>query len=501
MDVWQRLGIEKTDDERAIKRAYAKQLKITRPDEDPKYFQSLREARDKAISLAKYEFEYEWYGEEVPSSFSSVEKGDIDQELTSQLSDDPHHNPDLETEKNSIDTPIDNALKLELQNSELHSDEAYVLTLDESVSSPTNIEVQSAEFVQDRVISDVLDGSDNSHLVPSSEIINIKTNDKEFEGNASLHFQEISKIFAEDLSGNDFWNEEKWDLIFQTMHEWSFDQKYFFEEKLLDVIADHLPDLETASEADISKIQSVLYELDRNFLWNENFRKLFLKLSDEHASRLMKLINASKRPEAVRLRNSFYFYNNFPDLKEPEFDLYYGRENSGHKEYYRKCMKAGKTYLYIWNWKAFIFCNFFLAARDLKFKRGGMRLSNFSIFLGILYWLGLFLVLFGVGSGLLSYGWRFEFLLPGSLLLSLMHIFCGLWGNRLAVSSMANNFNTYLIERHSSDKDDSQANSLQPMRLLFDAVGQMKFGLSMRLLFLSLFIFIFTIKFIVLMNA
>ena len=60
MDVWDRLGIEKTDDERAIKRAYAKQLKAIRPDEDPAAFQALREARDEAIYLAQFDFDYEW---------------------------------------------------------------------------------------------------------------------------------------------------------------------------------------------------------------------------------------------------------------------------------------------------------------------------------------------------------------------------------------------------------------------------------------------------------
>ena len=54
MDCWQILGIEPTDDERAIKRAYAKQLKTTRPDDDAAAYQQLREAFDYALAAAPH---------------------------------------------------------------------------------------------------------------------------------------------------------------------------------------------------------------------------------------------------------------------------------------------------------------------------------------------------------------------------------------------------------------------------------------------------------------
>lgn len=50
-DPWPVLGIAPTDDERAIKRAYAAKLKTVRPDEDPEGFQALVEARDLAMLL------------------------------------------------------------------------------------------------------------------------------------------------------------------------------------------------------------------------------------------------------------------------------------------------------------------------------------------------------------------------------------------------------------------------------------------------------------------
>ncbi len=52
MNCWQTLGLEPTNDKRAIKRAYAKLLKQNNPEEFPAEFQALREAYDLALTLA-----------------------------------------------------------------------------------------------------------------------------------------------------------------------------------------------------------------------------------------------------------------------------------------------------------------------------------------------------------------------------------------------------------------------------------------------------------------
>lgn len=51
-DCWQRLGIAPTPEERDIKRAYAKLVKATRPEDDPEGFQALRDAFEQALWAA-----------------------------------------------------------------------------------------------------------------------------------------------------------------------------------------------------------------------------------------------------------------------------------------------------------------------------------------------------------------------------------------------------------------------------------------------------------------
>ncbi len=55
MSVWEELGIERTDNAREIKRAYAAKLKLVHPEEHPEEFQRLHEAYKLALNIAKYQ--------------------------------------------------------------------------------------------------------------------------------------------------------------------------------------------------------------------------------------------------------------------------------------------------------------------------------------------------------------------------------------------------------------------------------------------------------------
>jgi hypothetical protein len=60
MNAWALLGIAPTADAAAVRRAHARKLKLTRPDEDPEGFQRLVQARDAALSEAAMMSDRPW---------------------------------------------------------------------------------------------------------------------------------------------------------------------------------------------------------------------------------------------------------------------------------------------------------------------------------------------------------------------------------------------------------------------------------------------------------
>lgn len=65
MNVWSVLGMTASRDERAIKRAYAARLKVTRPEDDPAAFQVLNDAYQAALQLARQANELDWPDDEA----------------------------------------------------------------------------------------------------------------------------------------------------------------------------------------------------------------------------------------------------------------------------------------------------------------------------------------------------------------------------------------------------------------------------------------------------
>lgn len=79
MSVWQILEIEPTSDTKSIKRAYAKKLKVTRPDEDPKGFQDLHWAYKTALQQA------EWMAQQQADDSQDNDNNDEQPEIISPV--------------------------------------------------------------------------------------------------------------------------------------------------------------------------------------------------------------------------------------------------------------------------------------------------------------------------------------------------------------------------------------------------------------------------------
>ena len=85
LGIWDVLGVAPTGDEREIKRAYARQLKRCRPDDDVETFQQLRQAYEQALRMAAFaRSEAAGDGDEPSLDWSRAESAPLEATLTAE---------------------------------------------------------------------------------------------------------------------------------------------------------------------------------------------------------------------------------------------------------------------------------------------------------------------------------------------------------------------------------------------------------------------------------
>lgn len=77
MSFWDELGIEATNDKKLIKKAYARRLKVTRPEENAEAFQELYNAYQRALSYADYYYDEVDEYQEPPVNADTVALGSV----------------------------------------------------------------------------------------------------------------------------------------------------------------------------------------------------------------------------------------------------------------------------------------------------------------------------------------------------------------------------------------------------------------------------------------
>lgn len=423
MDVWDRLGIEKTDDQRAIKRAYAKQLKAIRPDEDPAEFQALREARDEAIYLSQ--FDYEWDEEECESD-EYFEPDEASADPQTEIS------PDNQVLEPSIRT--DDPLEQALQESEPKSDETYVITLDET----TVADETSKEFV---------DTSPNLNSVEANPPQNDPNTSSEDEAEVNLGFYDVEidaityeQINAqlEDLMGPwALWDEAAWVKFIRRIRDCSFDLSNYAEYEIMHLLGENLAEKKQESALQREARRSILQFLNNEFGWTQNDRRVYAVLASERAEALMDLLRYGEEGSSSGSSETFYDAFGFPLLTAQHFKDYLGKNDSVYEKYYQKSLDEGRELKPSWSWPGFLFSPLWLAHRC----NDGMEALT-----GMIYVLALIILHYGQTSPSLIAS------LLGSLMILSTHILVGVFGKKLVVTTLANS----LQELHNDPKLSEQ---------------------------------------------
>lgn len=223
---WQILGISPTNDKKAIKRAYAKTLKVTKPDEKPEAFKRLHGAYEEALS------------------YLSVEVG---------LLEDTNHNrfDEIAIMSDFLYDNTNNQLEESTQNKQNDTTE-------------TDFHEKNAQLNQNKSHND----QSNQEEVNQTNFVTINADSRE-------HFLHKLKAHIENVQNRDII--ELWEafLLDELLLNIEFKQQvsFFIIKELLDLIAN----LNTFTSASLKGkfLQSnILHRLDDFFEWQHNFQRI-----------------------------------------------------------------------------------------------------------------------------------------------------------------------------------------------------------------------------------
>ncbi|MGH1405728.1 MAG: hypothetical protein ACRBBJ_04120 [Rhodomicrobiaceae bacterium] len=475
MDVWERLGIEKTDDERAIKRAYAKKLKTIRPDEDPKQFQTLREARDEAIYLSKYDFDYDYDWEEDEASDSSTS----------------HHEENLSpTVEPSIEEQGSQNLTLEraLDDAEPRIEDSYVLTLDEETvereakTSPS-AELNLTELKEEDAVSEAASGDAPSNIPDISNITEITTELDESEtASDRLSFYEVGiddvsyehiDDEIENLMGPwSLWDTAEWKKFVNRVRECSFDISNYAEYEILTALGDNLTEAKIESSFKRDARLNILYYLDEEYGWTQNDRRIYAVLPSDQSDVLMDYLRHGEIGVSHGSGETYYDAFGFPLLTAEHFKDYLGKNDSVYEKYYEKSYSDGRELRPSWCWPGFIFSPLWLAHRCN---------DGLEALAGMFYLMALIVLHYGLTTPSLIAS------ILGILMIVSIHVIVGVYGRKLVVTTLANS-----LQDLQNDEKLSQEEKLKKLasigrggfKALFDfIVGMAGIGLIATLIY------------------
>lgn len=481
MSTWETLGIEETTDERAIKRAYAKQLKNIRPDEDPVYFQKLREARDDAIFHAKYSYTWnddDWEEEDDDELEQSSETDALATDIVETIPQ--PSGPPLQENSEVEHPPIEAKETVELtktaEASEAVADDNPTPVLEpdkpeKTIELPSTI--TSTDFLatanKDAYILTIDDPqpSNGSEELPSQEIGHQNTNEQT-EAPRNFHDLEVDDITHDDID-NELeilfspwcqWDMEQWKNFIHKARECTFDLSTYTEFEILGALSDHFENKPKLNEYERAKRDYILSYLNEEYGWTQNDRRIYSILTDEQADQLMDQIRSTGSEDWQPQKESFYDTIGFPILTAEHFKNFLGKNDTKYEKYYQTCLRKGHSYQKSWSWLGFIFSPLWLAHRCN---------DGLEALVSISYIIALIVAYHGQKTE------NFWLLMGAIATIFAMHLFTGIYGKRLVISTMASSLTELAIKPGTEEENLKKMASIGRggIRGIYDLVAGM----------------------------
>ncbi len=441
MSAWQTLGLEPTEDQRAIKRAYAAKLKLIRPADDPEGFQRLREARDEAIFLSEFAGEieedaYEHYEDDdqpnVPVTADAASPAldeNSDQDWLAAIS--PENTPsskpahDNDDENDDEEPPADAAGP---------DGPAPLIDGRQPPSEPASIPAP---------ITTVADPDPEIGAKGRARAVEVTA-----EHNSPAAASTGSTLTLDDVDSElnklmgpwNRWEKQRWARFIAEIRESPFEISAYAERQILYALSEIIVPLTPRSSEERDNQHFILSYLDEEFGWRQNDRRVYNVLSDKEAMQLMDFLRDRLYEKKQRDPTSYYDAAGFPILMPDDFRAYLGKSDTIYERYYRQCRDNGRVFRPAWSWVSFLFAPLWLAHRCN---------DGLEALVGIAYTIALVLIVYAInneGSALLY---------VGLAILAGLHVLIGVYGKRLVISTMATALTELEMDLEMSDEEKS----------------------------------------------
>lgn len=266
VDCWQVLGIAPTDNERAIKHAYAAQLKYNRPDKHPEGFRQLREAYEQALDVRLY------YAEFIDVDDDESEEDSQEKVAESDTSCDNDHDALDATVDDCIDNPAtaNGAIPDTVIPHNDNTNEAATEQDTDYLENPSHLE-KTIEEVAAVNLDDDIDGFIDDFAQPEVSHYEL-TISQDTKVQKPLDWQQQWQQQVDNSEKN---NADSQLLIllqtqFQAIQQLPLDEQYDFEESLLVWLSEqplYYPDSYAASKAYFDWEQRLLSWDDEGYPW------------------------------------------------------------------------------------------------------------------------------------------------------------------------------------------------------------------------------------------